>query len=544
MKAAVRYCRRADNRQVEGPAVLELPSRSRHIEPGAGRSRREHVFLGWFVCLCVVLALAGRLGELFRPFGGDGAIFIYMGKTVSEGGRVGIELIDNKFPTVGLLMSPLWRLLGANWPGYVVAQTGLAIAAVVLLARAAARNIGPHAITPAASFALVYFNCNLIADGFRLETAQSFFVIFAAASALPSLLRDDARDSFVVGLAAGTAAMLKPSGLAVLAAFAIATLWLRHGNLRRLAIHAVAALCGLAIPAAATLIYLVSTDLLPRMPEIWRQIGSYAAHSRWEPWDGARWCVVILLLGFPVLVRGVVFRRPRHRLTMRVDRSILFFVLMWLAIETLGVIAQGRMYPYHFLVLAAPAALLFGMIPRRDQPVALAAALAPMILVSTFGAIWVFQNRRPPLERLAITEYLSRHAAAGDSVWMDDMMRLMVETDLRPGSRYPTTFLWANDDDAPQRFCRAMLCDFEDRRPKYIILPSQPDFPTREFAEDFKELRLTPARRANYFAAWRELNGYVTKNYSPVAQVGGQTVFRRGPPELGYDRPHDAAAPG
>ena len=57
-----------------------------------------------------MLGLWGRLGYLFEPFGTDSAMFIYMGKLVSHGGRIGIELIDNKFPTVGLMTSLPWKL--------------------------------------------------------------------------------------------------------------------------------------------------------------------------------------------------------------------------------------------------------------------------------------------------------------------------------------------------------------------------------------------------------------------------------------------------
>ncbi len=238
---------------------------------GAATARRP----AFFLCLVIFAALAftGRLCEIYRPFSSDAAMFIYMGKLVSEGGRVGVEMIDNKFPTVGLMTSGAWRMFGGNWPAYVLLETGMVALAIVLMARSARRNLGPRTVLPFALFALVYLNFRFAVDGgFQLESIQIFFEMVAAASVLSALMADDARDSFVVGLSAGMAALLKPSGLAVLFAFAIAMM-LRRRRMDRLMMHGVCALLGLSIPAGAMLIYLADTDLLSRFPEIQRQIG-------------------------------------------------------------------------------------------------------------------------------------------------------------------------------------------------------------------------------------------------------------------------------
>jgi Dolichyl-phosphate-mannose-protein mannosyltransferase len=474
------------------------------------------------VCLCS--ALLGRLSYLFRPFDPDGAMYVYMGKLVSEGGRIGYELVDNKFPTVGLVTSGLWRIFGDDWPAYVLAQMTLSLLGAFLLARAVSRNIGRDAGIATGLFALVYLNFNFaVFGGFQLETIQTFFCIVAASSAIYSLCRDDARDSMLAGLAAGTAAMLKPSGLGVLAALALAMVVRR----RRVLVHAVAAAAGLAIPLLVTLVYLAGADLLRELPVIWRQIARYASQSPWEMWDLSKPVIVIVIVGFPMLVRGVIFRRPEHRIRGHSDRSVWVFAAAWMILEAAGVVAQRRMYAYHFLVLAAPAALLFGLIPRRSTARALAAALAMPIALSCVGAAMVLSDAHDPLGRLPASQYLSAHATSNDAVWEDGMMRLLIETDLKPGSRFPMTFLWVNDDQAPLEYCGDILRDFDRRRPKYILLRTRIDWYIHAVSDHIKELGLNPQRKANFVLAWDELRDYVRAHYRPEAQVGEETVYRR-----------------
>jgi hypothetical protein len=481
--------------------------------------------VGILIGICLVSALIGRLSYLVCPFDSDGAMFVYMGKLVSHGGRIGYELIDNKFPTVGLIISPCWRMFGYCWPGYVLLQMGLSLLAALLLARSARRNIGAYAGLPTGLFALVYLNFGFaVFGGFQLETLQAFFSVLAATAAMEAIAGDEAKDAFLVGLAAGVAAMLKPSGLAVLAAFGIA-IFFKH---RRWLSHFAAATAGFAIPAAATFTYLRAANLLGVVPEIWRQISGYASNSPWEPWDLSKPVVVIVILGFPMLIRSVVFRRREHRVSTRTDWSIALFAIFWILLEAGGIAAQRRMYAYHFLVLAAPASVLFGLIPRKSSSLPLAATLVIPALLSAFAGILVLANAPNSLARSAPEDYLADHAQPGDAVWLDGMMRLLVRTDLQPGSRYPMTFLWVNDDDAPLRYCDAMLADFDRTRPKFIVLPTQFDRYVHAVSDHIKELGLRPNRKANFIAAWMRLREYVQRNYHAEARAGADTIYRRG----------------
>src|SRR5205807_665501 len=128
---------------------------------------------------------------------------------------------------------------------------------------------------------------------------------------------------------------------------------------------------GAMIPLAAALIYLIAADNLRDMPALMRQISSYAANSAWRWGDVVKPIIVLVLGGFPMLVRGVIFRRedphPNPLPEYRERGWKLIFLIAWLGLEAIGVAAQRRMYAYHFLVLAPPLALLFGALPRRAR---------------------------------------------------------------------------------------------------------------------------------------------------------------------------------
>ena len=120
-------------------------------------------------------------------------MFVYLGKMTAEGGRMCHDLVDNKFPSVGLMTSFCWRIFGTWWTGYVLLGFASALATAGILARAAGRHLGSHAVVPTALFGVVYFNLNLaVFGGFQLETLQIFFVALAAGIALEVLCCDRA----------------------------------------------------------------------------------------------------------------------------------------------------------------------------------------------------------------------------------------------------------------------------------------------------------------------------------------------------------------
>ena len=485
------------------------------------------------IALLIAGALFGRLCYLAKPFDHDARLFIYLGKLVCDGGRFSHDIIDNKFPTVGMMTSVAWKAMGLHWPAYVLAQTVMAIGAALLLGRMTRRHFGPSAGTATTLFALVFLNFSVaVFGGFQLETMQAFFAVLAAGTALEVLCAErdvhDVRDAFIVGLSAGCAMMFKPTGGAVLGAFAVATIARFARSPRSILKLALSAACGLALPALLTLLYLIRTDTLRDMPDLYRQIAKYASDTPVTALDLLKPVVVVLMLGFPMLIRGRVHRGDRIVPTGAQTREALVFALAWFALELIGAVAQRRMCGYHFLPLAPPAALLYGMIPRRDRLAPILAGLFPIVFLSSLGAVRVIDEFYPTARsRLPASDYLIAHTNPNDAIWADSMARLLLETNLRPGSRIPLTYLFFNCDDAPRQYSQIMLRDFEFRRPRYILLPQNLEAWLDEKDHKASAEPGYAVRRANYRAAWRSIFDYVQAHYAPEVHIDGETLLRR-----------------
>ena len=458
-------------------------------------------------------AAAGRLCYLGRPFDSDAAMFAYMGKLVAEGGRVGRDVVDNKFPTVGLAMVGPWRACGTCWPAYVALGGGLSGVAAVAIGAAAGRGR-----VAAGLFAAVFLNLTpAVFGGFQLETPIVCFSCLAAMGAVRAIDDDAPAAAFVAGLAAGCGALLKPTGLGVIAAMAVGVA--ARGRPVRVA---VATLAGLAVPLSAGAAYLTAAGLWGELPVTAGRLAAYARGSVVDAATGIKLATVAALIGFPMVVRLSVGprRATRTRPAQATRPAVLAFAWAWLGIELLGVVAQRRMYAYHFLPLVPPAALLFGLVPRPTRPGAMLAAFAPAILLSWACALHVIAPPTDP--RLPLGRYLAARAAPGDRVWADDWPRLLLETGLRPGSRQALTFLFANDDRTAAADSAQIVADLDARRPAFVALPADlPAWLGRQTG-GIVELSANPTRAAAYVAGWRRIERYTLAHYRREA-----TVYRR-----------------
>ncbi len=520
--------------------------------------------------VCAASALAGRLCYLGRPFDSDAAMFVYMGKLVADGGRVGRDVVDNKFPTVGLVMAGPWRAVGANWAGYVLLGAGLSAVAAAAIGAAAGRGR-----VAAGLFAVVFLNLTpAVFGGFQLETPICCFGCLAAMAAVRAIDDDSAGAACVAGLAAGCGALLKPTGVGVLGALAVGAA-VRGRPVKGMA----AAAAGLALPLAFAAVYLNAAGLWGELPVTAARLSAYARGSVVDAVAGTKLATVAALVGWPLVVGrlagGRALARSPHLqdwlrsrpttsrsaacgfadggrsareaasgrtgrvhgplpsrgagLPAKRDRSVtpavFAFAGCWLAVELLGVVAQRRMYAYHFLPLVPPAALLFGLTVGRVRPAALLAALAPAAALSWVVALHVVAT--PTDGRLPVGRYLLARAAAGDAVWADDYPRLLLETGLRPGSRQALTFLFANDDATAAADSAQIVADLAARRPAFVVLPADLDRWLRRQTAGIVELSANPTRAAAYVAGWRRVERYTLGHYRREATVGDAAVYRR-----------------
>ena len=492
--------------------------------PRAVAARRVYVT----TCLLLIaVCFAARLAYITRPGGTDMEMFVYMGKLASEGKLLGVALIDNKLPSVGLLMSVPYRALGGWWGGYGWLSFGLMAMAVASLARSAGRCWGETACWPTAVAAAAWLNFYFVVSStFQLEHVQVCLAALGGGAALELFRKYDWRDAATLGLCAGTAALAKPTGAAVLVA-GVGVLFfcidLPIG--RRLRLMAVACAAAL-LPIAVVMVHLTVGAGWHLLPGQIAMIRAYAAGSALDPGDLAvKALTVAAVLGLPLLFRLIIERRCAR--PARWLRRDLWFCGIWLAFELAGAALQGRLYAYHFLPAAAPAALLFGMIARRPRAVPLAVSVGLVVGLSVWGGLHRPAELASEARKRAIIAYLDHHAAPRPGVWMDDYPRLAVERDISPGSRVPGFFLMSNDDAAPTSLGRIMLTDFQQSRPAYIVLPAERAAFLKGATLGMRDIAESPARSAAMQRAIDTIYAYVERAYDVEAAVGGDRVWHR-----------------
>lgn len=489
--------------------------------------------IGWAPAIVLIaIGLLGRLVYLASPVNSDTALFAYMGKMVSQGQRVGIELVDNKFPTVGLLFLWPYRILGAHWNGYLILGALLTTLASFMLARAVRRSLGDAYYLPTLVAAFVWLNFSLCVYGLlQLETFQICFASMAAACAIEMMVRHDPRDAFALGLCAGLCAMAKPTGLAVLGAAMLAVFILRLPTRQRISLIA-ATILGLLIPVAACLIYLQVSGTLEVLPTIAKQISDYATHSKSKSDDVLKPAIVIGLILVPILLKTWLTRKDRSPLdewTLHIQRTLTVFAILWLLFEMIGIILQRRMYQYHFMTIAPPTALLFAVWGRRLNTAQLTVSLLPILMLSIAGMGSVLTEPDATVDNRAVIASISQKSRPTDRVWMDDYARLLMESNLSAGSRVPLTFLFANTDQSPIHFSDMILQDFSSQRPRFVVLPTNLKKDTDFYRHHMVEIADFPVRGDNYTLAWQRIDAFVRENYRPLETHGRLQIWTRDP---------------
>jgi len=233
--------------------------------------------------------------------------------------------------------------------------------------------------------------------------------------------------------------------------------------------------------------------------------------------------VVFLIFGLPFAARLCISKSNMGGTPM-----LRMFVIIWLLLDFIAVLTQRRLYPYHFLPMACSAALLYGLLPQPAKIASLALGLLPITLLSLTWEGSSISQLRHGFQNTTVSNYIALHTTANDTVFADQIGRLLIETDRQPGSRLGTFFYLVNDDDAPQRYGRTLQGDFESRKPKYLVLANGWDQKIPGLA-NCDILRHSPQRRENFLTAWATLREYVALRYHPEATIDGFCIYRRNP---------------
>ena len=476
--------------------------------------------------LLIAVALTGRAVYCIAPVNSDTAMFVYAGKLVAAGGRPGVDLIDNKLPSVGLLMSVPFRCFGAHWSDYGMLGFVMSVIASLLLALAVRRSLGAMAGLVVAVASCVWLNFTPAVYGqLQLETITTFFASIAAACAITMFRRYDWRDALTLGLCVGMGMWAKPTALAIVPATFVTILFATNWRWRQRlgAIFWIG--LGLALPLVVCAWLIVINGMADALPATLSQLHDYATASTYDAMDAAKPVMVLAILFFPLLILGFVFRRDRTESC--VTRPIRVFAVLWLAAELIGVISQRRMYAYHFIVLGPPAALCMAVVARKLKPMSLLLAFGPPVAIAATWAFSIAAQSPVPSRDDRLIAYLRTSTAPGAAVWMDDYPRLLVEDDFKPGSRVPLIFLFANSDAAPATFGSTIVNDFRQRRPQRIVLPDDVDAVADLYRHHMAEAARYPARAQAIADQLHAIDRYVRSNYTQETKIDGCDVWRR-----------------
>lgn len=503
------------------------------------KSERHHLYVTIAIAAFLCVAVVSRLSFLGEPFKNDAGIYIYWGKSTWTGGWPYVAFWDTKLPSVPLMMSALYAVLRSCWPAYVVLDMLLGIGAAVIGAVALRQYVGRETFVPALIFGVTALNLSrLTITGFQLETVQVFFEIAAAAFVLRSLARQSTLAAWCAGILSGMAAMPKPTGLSVAAAAGcVYLLLLFQPNHRRKAILQILALIGGAcIPIAAVTIWVVLSPWRGSIPEVLRQISLYGSGTPWRTVLQPKTVIFFAMPVAPIAIRWIYYF-IRRRLARNLQRRpvplnnnyvYMVFILSWLAIDCAGLILQRRLYGYHFLVLMGPAMFLFAIWPRRGELIPVVIALVPLAVISLIFSVPGYkQLLHGNGAMMPVSRYVRAHTVPADSVWADPSPRLLLETGRQTGSRLSMTFYFVNYDKAPKYFSNELIQDFQQRRPKYIIMKSGWDSQTRQMATETPELQSQPKRKAAYIHARNLVLQYIMSHYHLETSIGSTQVYRR-----------------
>ena len=338
-------------------------------------------------------------------------------------------------------------------------------------------------------------------------------------------------------MSAGIGAMVKPTALAVAAAYGLA--WLLRPHRREGFVHLLVFMVGVLLVLIANVAFILLSGIGDETTGMMEQLSLYSQGTPWSQTFSLKTGIILATLLWPIAVVvgvGLLIKRsrPTDETTATGWSSAWIFVGLWLLIETVGVVLQKRVYNYHFMPLVPPLAATLGLVGwqlvRRPVPLAIA-LLVGLLPMSLLGLVEV-KNILPGLTRGSqvqkVAAYIDDNTEPTDKVCFDPVGELSVLADRDPGARLGMLIHFLNHDDAPRHFSTELLADLEDRKPAIIVLRIEPTMQNRiDTWTQQPGLSNYPQRKADYLQAWDDYRQYVEQHYRQETEIDGLRVFRR-----------------
>ena len=184
------------------------------------------------------------------------------------------------------------------------------------------RTIAPYVSASSADataiYALIFMNFGpCVFTGFQLETLQTSFAWWQRALRFRALQIGSRRDAFVAGLAAGLSSLIKPTGLAVMAAYGWRASDHQSSSMKSALPFLFCAAAGAAIPPALVLAWTIKAGLLSEMPGLIHQIRLYTNETPFPLTDLVKPFVALMLFGLPFLAVALVSMEQESSLPHR-----------------------------------------------------------------------------------------------------------------------------------------------------------------------------------------------------------------------------------
>jgi len=310
-----------------------------------------------FLAFLLVLVLISMLSW---PFGWDQGLFAWVGDVITQGGLPYRDAWDIKGPLTHYAFALAQTIFGRNmWGIRILDILLLAVCCTAIFRLVRVLTANAVARWTVVLYALWY------AAGAYWQTAQpdGWAGMFLAIGLFPLVLRGDSRPWHqwgAAGLAIGASALVKlPYAAFLLLPLSLAFLDFREGRRHDALRNAATAVVGTLFLPLVALIWFSVHDALPQAIEALYTYpaSAYSLHGVLDPSGRLKGLVLfgqaatLIAVALPLAVFGWWTLRTT---TIRVAT----LTLIWLAIGIAAVVAQGRFYTYHWLIVSPPMAVL------------------------------------------------------------------------------------------------------------------------------------------------------------------------------------------